>query len=215
MYGILDELELPHEGRRMDTADEPASLPEQDADELEVERLQQVVRDKRAALDAAKSGTPAYQPALAAVLLATVELVNHEARIPVRRRKIYSARTAQIVQRTGVVTAACVAAVALLTLTPWVSAWWLMLLVVLFLCGFAVMVTADAAAPSDLPTRRYAARTWTVAVGVDLVLVIVSRWLPLWLAASLVALATVICLYATWQLVADSAGQQSDTTIES
>ena len=96
---------------------------EQDTDEREVQRLQQIVRDRRAALDAAAVGTAAHQPALTAVVEATVQLVNHEAGIPVRRREIHSARTAEIVRRIGLVTAAFVAAVALLILTPWLSTW--------------------------------------------------------------------------------------------
>jgi tagatose-1,6-bisphosphate aldolase non-catalytic subunit AgaZ/GatZ len=71
---------------------------EQDTDEQEVQRLQQIIRDRRAVLDVAKAGTAAYQSALAAVLKATVHLVNHEAGIPARRREIYSARTAVIVR---------------------------------------------------------------------------------------------------------------------
>lgn len=96
---------------------------EQDTDEREVQRLQQIIRDRRAAFEAATVGTAAYQSALAAVLEATVELVNHEAGIPVQRMGVYSARTAEIVRRIGLITASIVAAVAALTLTPWLSTW--------------------------------------------------------------------------------------------
>lgn len=135
------------------------TIVEQDTDEREVQRLQQIIRDRRAAFEAATVGTAAYQPALAAVLEATVELVNHEAGIPVRRREVYSARTAEIVRRIGLITAAIVAAVAALTLTPWLSTWWLVLLVPLVAVAVLVAVTARAAAPSDRSIRRTTAVT--------------------------------------------------------
>ncbi|MGH3822451.1 MAG: hypothetical protein ACRDRA_06375 [Pseudonocardiaceae bacterium] len=137
---------------------------EQDTDEREVQRLQQIVRDRRATFEAAVVGTAAYQPALAAVLEATVELVNHEAGIPVRRREIYSVRTAEIVRRIGLITASIVAGVAALTLTPWLSTWWLALFVPLAAVAVLIAVIARDAAPSDRSTRRTTAVTWAVTV---------------------------------------------------
>lgn len=176
---------------------------EQDTDEQEVQRLQQIIRDRRAAFEAATVGTAAYQPALAAVLKATVELANHEAGIPVRRREVYSARTAEIVRRIGLITASIVAAVAALTLTPWLSTWWLVLLVPLVAVAVLVAVTARAAAPSDRSIRRTTAVTWAVTVGIDLTLVTVSAQLAYWLTAVLMFMVTVGGLFAACQLVFD------------
>jgi hypothetical protein len=185
---------------------------EQDTEEREVQRLQHVIRDQRAALDAATVGTAAYQPALAAVLEATVQLVNHEAGIPVRRREGYSARTAKIVRRNGLVTTPIVAVVAVLTFTPWLSAWWLLLLVPLLALAVLIAVTASAAAPSDRSTRRTVALTWAVTVIIDLALIIVSHRLPSWLTAVLMVAATVGGLVAAGQLTCDlDSAEPSDT----
>lgn len=184
---------------------------EQDTYEREVQRLQQIVRDRRAALDTATVGAAVHQPALAAVLEATVHLVNHEAGIPVRRREIYSARTAEIVRRIGLVTAALVGAVALLILTPWLSTWWLLLLVPLLAVAVLIAVTARAAAPSNRSIRRTVVVTWAVTVGIDLALVTVWHQLPYWLTAVLMFMATVGGLVAACQLVFDIDAESTET----
>lgn len=185
---------------------------EQDTDEREVQRLQQIIRDRRAAFEATTVGTAAYQSALAAVLEATVELVNHEAGIPVQRMEVYSARTAEIVRRIGLITASIVAAVAALTLTPWLSTWWLVLLVPLLAVAVLVAVTARAAAPSDRSIRRTTAVTWAVTVGIDLALATVSYQLAYWLTAVLMFMATVGGLFAAGQLVFDVDPAESTET---
>ncbi|HWR47319.1 MAG TPA: hypothetical protein VN327_06860 [Pseudonocardiaceae bacterium] len=185
---------------------------EQDTDEREVQRLQQTIRDQRAALDAAPAGTAAYQSALVAVLEATVRLVNHEAGIPVRRREIYSACTAKIVRRIGLVTAPIVAVVAVLTLAPWLSAWWLLLLMPLLALAVLIAVTASAAAPSDRSTRRRTAVIWAVTVVIDLALIIVSHRLPHWLPAVLMVMATAGGLAAACQLAFDLDAAKSNET---
>jgi uncharacterized protein YhaN len=176
---------------------------EQDTDEREVQRLQQIVRDRRAAFEAELAGTAAYQQALAALLEATVELVNHEAGIPVRRREIYSARTAEIVRRTGLITASIVAGFAALTVTPWLSTWWLVLFVPLVAVAVLIAVTARAAAPSNYSTRRTTAVTWAVTVGIDLALVSISDQLAYWLIAVLMFMTTAGGLIAACLLVFD------------
>lgn len=125
----------------------PPPPSEPHADEQDLPRLQQTIRDYRATLDAAEAGTPAYQPALTAVLEATVQLVNHEVGVLVRRREIHSARTAKIVRWVGLVTATIIAVVAVLTFTPWLSMWWLLLLVPLLAVAIVIAVTAESAAP--------------------------------------------------------------------
>lgn len=181
------------------------------SDEKEVVRLQQIVREKRKVLDATEVDTPAHRSALEAVLLATVELVNFEAEIPVRRREIYSARTAEIVRRIGLVGGAGVAVVALLALTPWLSSWWLLLLVPLLLCAGGILVTAGGAAPSDRPDRREFAGVWVGAVAIALTTVLVSGWLSVWVTGVLVFIATTASLFTTWVLASSDDPAKSDT----
>lgn len=190
----------------------PPPLSEPHTDEQEVQRLQQIIRDHRATLDAAKASTPAYQPAPTAVLEATVQLVNHEDGILVRRREIYSARTAKIVRWVGLVTATIIAVVAVLTFTPWLSKWWLQLLVPLLAIAILIAVTAGSAAPSDRSTRRTTAIVWALTVGVDLVLVIVLHWLPHWLIGVLMFMATLGGLVTAGELVFDASTTESNET---
>lgn len=190
----------------------PTPQSDPNTDEQEVQRLQQIIRDQRTTLDKVKMGTPAYQPALAAVLDATMQLVDYEAGIPVRRREIYSAHTAKIVKLIGLVTAAIIAVVAVLTITPWLSTWWLLLLVPLL--GLAVLIAtkASAATPTDRATRRKTAAAWTVTIGIDLALVIVSHWLPHWLTVLLIVITTIGSLIAAWELVIEANPAESNET---
>lgn len=188
------------------------STSQQRMDEQEVQRLQQVIHDHRSALDAAAAGTPAYQPAVTAVLEATVQLVNYEVGIEVQGREAYSARTATIVRWVGLVTAAIIAVVAVLTVTSWLSKWWLVLLVPLLALAIRIAVAAAAAAPSDRPARRTAAIIWALTVGADLVLILYLHWLPHWIIGMLMFITTLGCLIAAGQLLSGTSATKSNET---
>lgn len=185
---------------------------DEDADTREVQRLQQVIRDHRATLDVTKAGTPAYQPALTAVLEATVQLINHEVGTQMRRREAYSTHTAKIVRRIGLTTATITAVVAVLTITPWLSKWWLLLLVPLLTFAILLAVTATSAAPSNHSTRRTTTIIWALTVGADLVLVILLHWLPHWIIGVLMFMATLGCLVTAGQLLADASATEPNET---
>ena len=98
-----------------------------DQERQEFERLQEIARSTRAAFDAAPTDEQRHT-LLTEVLDTTVALIDHEAGIPKRRKKVRDQETARRwrrLARKGLVVLGVTAVVTLIA--PWVSDWWLIL----------------------------------------------------------------------------------------
>lgn len=169
---------------------------EVDQDLVELERLQEIAKAKREEWDSATTEESRHT-LINEVLVATVQLVNHEAGVPGRRR---AAQTREIARKWRRLARRCLVvllATALVTVIgPWVSAWWLLLPLVL-LGGLGMLVnhsTADRVSVSD---ARAVEIGYVIAVVVGVLTTLLAPVLP----GTVLAVGSVVTLLAVGSAV--------------